>query len=91
MYEARDGVPFYEQGGRAVPGELFVLDTSQTKATAMNAIARRVVPSAVSRLSIQRRCASHGAPHYNEPTGFLFGEKVSHDSPLTRPFTNPID
>lgn len=22
------------------------------------------------------RSASHGAPHYNEPTGFLFGEKV---------------
>ncbi|KZS93083.1 hypothetical protein SISNIDRAFT_486016 [Sistotremastrum niveocremeum HHB9708] len=40
----------------------------------MNHIARAVVPS-VSRLSIQRRWASHGAPHYNEPTGFLFGEK----------------
>lgn len=23
-----------------------------------------------------RRYASHGAPHYNEPTGWLFGEKV---------------
>jgi hypothetical protein len=23
-----------------------------------------------------KRFASHGAPHYNEPTGYLFGEKV---------------
>lgn len=26
-----------------------------------------------------KRFASHGAPHYNEPTGYLFGEKVRYD------------
>lgn len=30
------------------------------------------------------RSASHGAPHFNEPTGFLFGEKVR-----PTPFSNP--
>ncbi|KAF8140193.1 ESSS subunit of NADH:ubiquinone oxidoreductase-domain-containing protein [Boletus edulis] len=28
------------------------------------------------RCALGRRYASHGAPHYNEPTGWLFGEKV---------------
>lgn len=27
------------------------------------------------RALLGRRCASHGAPHYNEPGGWLFGEK----------------
>ncbi|KII93579.1 hypothetical protein PLICRDRAFT_49620 [Plicaturopsis crispa FD-325 SS-3] len=27
------------------------------------------------RRSVGRRYASHGAPHFNEPTGLLFGEK----------------
>ncbi|KAH7104581.1 ESSS subunit of NADH:ubiquinone oxidoreductase-domain-containing protein [Auriculariales sp. MPI-PUGE-AT-0066] len=27
------------------------------------------------RVVCQRRYASHGAPSYNEPTGYLFGEK----------------
>ena len=26
---------------------------------------------------ITKRFASHGAPHYNEPTGYIFGEKVT--------------
>ena len=34
----------------------------------------RRVPRAVPQTF--SRSASHGAPHYNEPTGFLFGEKV---------------
>jgi len=38
------------------------------------------IPSRVLRLrtvpnALRRRNASGGAPHYNEPTGYLFGEK----------------
>jgi len=33
------------------------------------------VLSAAPRRVLSRRYASHGAPHYNEPTGWLFGEK----------------
>ena len=33
--------------------------------------------TSVPRHALGRRYASHGAPHYNEPTGWLFGEKVT--------------
>lgn len=36
--------------------------------------ARRALPSTGTS---GKRFASHGAPFYNEPTGYLFGEKVS--------------
>ena len=32
--------------------------------------------TSVPRRALGRRYASHGAPHYNEPTGWMFGEKV---------------
>ncbi|KAI0313735.1 Ndufb11, NADH dehydrogenase 1 beta subcomplex subunit [Amylostereum chailletii] len=35
----------------------------------------RVLRTSTSRQVSGKRFASHGAPHYNEPTGYLFGEK----------------
>ena len=37
---------------------------------------RTVKATGKRRALLGRRCASHGAPHYNEPGGWLFGEKV---------------
>jgi len=28
------------------------------------------------QVAASKRFASHGAPHFNEPTGYVFGEKV---------------
>ena len=36
----------------------------------------RVLRVAAPRLSARRYASSHGEPHYNEPSGWLFGEKV---------------
>lgn len=36
----------------------------------------RVLRARTSKQVASRRFASHGAPHYNEPSGYLFGEKV---------------
>ena len=38
-----------------------------------------------------KRFASHGAPHYNEPSGYLFGEKVRlrRSAPPSLPLTLP--
>ena len=36
----------------------------------------RVLRARTSKQVASRRLASHGAPHYNEPSGYLFGEKV---------------
>jgi hypothetical protein len=36
----------------------------------------RVLRVGTSQQVATRRFASHGAPHYNEPTGYIFGEKV---------------
>lgn len=36
----------------------------------------RVLRVRTSKQVAARRFASHGAPHYNEPSGNLFGEKV---------------
>ena len=36
----------------------------------------RVLRARTSKQVAPRRFASHGAPHYNEPSGYLFGEKV---------------
>lgn len=36
----------------------------------------RVLRSRTSKQVASRRFASHGAPHYNEPSGYLFAEKV---------------
>ncbi|KAF8314974.1 hypothetical protein DL93DRAFT_2057709 [Clavulina sp. PMI_390] len=35
----------------------------------------RTSSTTASRSILQRRYASHGAPHFNEPSGNLFGEK----------------
>jgi len=35
----------------------------------------RVLRTRASNQILPRRFASHGAPHYNEPTGYLFAEK----------------
>ncbi|KAM6498175.1 NADH:ubiquinone oxidoreductase, ESSS subunit [Amanita muscaria] len=35
----------------------------------------RTVRAAAPRLSARRYASSHGAPQYNEPSGWLFGEK----------------
>ncbi|KAF8511702.1 ESSS subunit of NADH:ubiquinone oxidoreductase, partial [Gautieria morchelliformis] len=35
----------------------------------------RTLPSRISSNIARRQYASHGAPQYNEPTGYLFGEK----------------
>ncbi|KAF8843981.1 hypothetical protein PAXINDRAFT_105052 [Paxillus involutus ATCC 200175] len=35
----------------------------------------RAVKLRAPRRALGRRFASHGAPHYNEPSGWLFGEK----------------
>ncbi|KAJ8469440.1 hypothetical protein ONZ45_g16885 [Pleurotus djamor] len=40
------------------------------RASTQRAALRRPLSSTISR-----RNASHGAPHYNEPSGYLFGEK----------------
>ncbi|KAH0838357.1 ESSS subunit of NADH:ubiquinone oxidoreductase-domain-containing protein [Lanmaoa asiatica] len=49
------------------------------------------VLTVVPRRALGHRYASHGAPHYNEPTGWLFGEKVmsfhSHAVPQLNPHT----
>jgi len=37
--------------------------------------ALRVLPASIARRMQGRRFASHGAPQYNEPSGWLFGEK----------------
>ena len=39
--------------------------------------ALRALQSRIARRAQGRRFASHGAPQYNEPSGWLFGEKVS--------------
>jgi len=36
----------------------------------------RVLRVGTCQQAVTKRFASHGAPHYNEPTGYLFGEKV---------------
>ena len=36
----------------------------------------RVLRAQTSKQLASRRFASHGAPHYNEPSGYLFAEKV---------------
>lgn len=36
----------------------------------------RALRVATPRLSSRRYASSHGEPHYNEPSGWLFGEKV---------------
>ena len=36
----------------------------------------RVLRAQTSKQVVSRRFASHGAPHYNEPSGYLFSEKV---------------
>lgn len=36
----------------------------------------RVLRVAAPRLSARRYASSHGEPQYNEPSGWLFGEKV---------------
>jgi hypothetical protein len=45
----------------------------------------RTVPHTFSR------SASHGAPHYNEPTGFLYGEKVRPNLSLFWTTSTPND
>lgn len=42
----------------------------------LSTVSRRVPRLITSRPALQRRAAG-GAPHYNEPTGWLFAEKVS--------------
>lgn len=39
-------------------------------------LARSLPPRALRATVPTRRLASHGTPHYNEPSGWLFGEKV---------------
>ena len=41
----------------------------------------RVLRTRASNQIVPRRFASHGAPHYNEPTGYLFAEKVKATVP----------
>ena len=36
------------------------------------------------------RFASHGAPHYNEPSGYLFGEKVKTDVSVLSSSSNDV-
>lgn len=38
-------------------------------------LARSLPPRALRATVPTRRLASHGTPHYNEPSGWLFGEK----------------
>lgn len=44
----------------------------------------RVLRARTCKQVASRRFASHGAPHYNEPSGYLFGEKVR--SSIITPF-----
>ncbi|KAI5123784.1 hypothetical protein M0805_000372 [Coniferiporia weirii] len=48
----------------------------------LSTLLRRVPRANVPRLLKQQRRNAGGAPHYNEPTGFLFGEKVRALLPL---------
>ena len=41
----------------------------------------RVLRVRTSKQVASRRFASHGAPHYNEPSGYLFSEKVMTSVP----------
>lgn len=55
---------------------LIIVSTPNTSATTLMPPSLRAV-TVLPRHALGRRHASHGAPHYNEPTGWLFGEKVS--------------
>ena len=68
-------------------GVWLCLATSSIRAMLSVTIPRRAVLSSLPKpprtVTVQRRNASHGAPHYNEPTGYLFGEKASNRTRAT--------
>jgi len=49
---------------------------STTARTTLARSSRRIARTTPSTV-VGARNASHGAPHYNEPSGYLFGEKPS--------------
>ncbi len=56
--------------------DCYVRIHSSSPQTMLSTISRRIArPQAMRSLRQQRRNAG-GAPHYNEPSGWLFGEKV---------------
>jgi hypothetical protein len=50
----------------------------------------RVLRAQTSKQVASRRFASHGAPHYNEPSGYLFAEKVKTSVAVALSSTNDL-
>src|SRR5437879_5301546 len=65
---------------------LFIIQSFAAMSPTMAQLRRRLQASGPHRPIVVRRSASHRTPHYNEPGGWLFGEKMPSLCPLRELF-----